>query len=137
MDKPSVLKQIFDSLAPYAAPIFGTFIALYRFCRSYTKDIEKKFNKIQLDVAILKKDNDNQSKSIEKMDAKIDRINEIVHELSAQEHGVLTAALSQMEKVREDVQEERKQFMEIVSSKFSEYDRKFIVLFKQKKRLVK
>lgn len=109
MDKPSTLKQLYDLSAPYAAPIFGAFIALARFWKNHTKEIDEKFKSIQIDVAVLKERSEDSGKTI-------DRI------------------LSEIQKIRQDVQEERKQFVDICGNKFSEYDRKIAMIINRKKR---
>lgn len=122
MDKLSIFEQLCELLRPLLAPVISIaafFVTLWNFWRSHTKAIDEKFTAIQIDVAKLTVKSDR----IEKMDEKIDRINELVHEIRNQEHGVLNAALSEFHAMTEKVLQ-----------KFPEYDRKFLILFKQQKR---
>lgn len=126
MNNLTLFSQLWNLLEPLVVPIIsvcGAFYAAFNFWSAHMKTI----NKIEKDTALT-------SLSLQHMKEDVKKIAKDVHQLKSQEHGVLNSALSQMEEMREASQEERKQFMEIMTTKFSEIDRKFVIVFNRQKR---
>lgn len=125
MEKLSLLEQLCKELEPLLVPLFsvlGFIGTLFAFWKTHVDSI----NKIKIEVAIQSVKLQNIDEKTDKMDVKIDRINELVHQIKDQNHGVLNAATSEVEVLTDKV-----------LTKFSEYDRKFAIVFNRQKRQVK
>lgn len=102
------MSKFWETISPYitsCATILGILGGVFGIIKSWYKQQAA----ILTDISLLKQGQGMQAESLAEMNKKIDRINEIVHEMNGKEEGVLSVAMMNLEEMRKQDQEERKE----------------------------